>query len=94
VSTNRVYGGTPTSGTICRGCRHAIRMRTSVVNERIYCEAVSANFAIELREPVFECTSFKAHGPSLYHLQETAWTLNLDRTRGKVGFSPPKQEGE
>lgn len=74
--------------SLCTTCTNAtIAKGSGLAEELIYCSSLRS----KLRFKVFKCSGYEDKRlPSLYEMQQLAWTLQTDRTK-KIGFQSPAQ---
>lgn len=78
----------------CLSCRNATVIRGRSASERfISCGIIGAReSARSLPRHVTECSEHDPKDtPSLLDMRAIAWTLETDKSRGKIGFAPPKK---
>jgi hypothetical protein len=89
----KIQGGTGklTNSSLCRSCSFGHIFSTHE-GEVVRCHVVSFN-VVRMTKDVLECNQYRnAALPSLYQMEEIAWTLNTNKGGKTIGFEPPKKK--
>lgn len=95
--TIKIHGGVGrlTGTSLCRSCSHS-HIRVDRQGEQISCEATGSFGALHVvRSDVRDCNHYYNKAlPSLYDMEQTAWTLRTEKGGKQIGFTPPKKDDD
>lgn len=88
----KIHDGTPRSDVnLCPSCRNCHALTLATGQKTLRC---NASRPFELRQAVVQCSLYsdRMH-PTLYDMNEIAWTLMTDKGGRKLGFVAPERDG-
>lgn len=90
----KIRGGTTQTGDtpLCSSCKECTRARGATFRQQItYCHALKRDITF----PVYECNFYhNKSAPSLWDMQQIAWSLCTDKKGNKIGFFSPSKAKE